>query len=349
MRAPALLPLGQTLLDGVLVRAAERGEDQLARVRLAGRNRHAGAALIDFTHRVQIAEVELRVNAVHVEVQRHGDEVEVAGALAVAEERALDAVRAGEQAQFRGGGAGVAVVVRVQADDERVAIADVRAHPLDLVRVNIRHRHLDRVGQIQNHPPLRRGLPHVHDRLGDFLGILDLGGGEALGRILERYVRADEAVEPVFDELRPVDGDGLDFILRLAEHHAALRGRGRVIHVDDHPLRADKRLEGFLDEVLARLHEHLDGHVVGDEALLDEQPVEGELSVRRGREADLDLLEAALHERLKQLELLRDVHRHCEGLIAIAQVHAAPERRMRERAAGPLTVGQVDAGERAVF
>ena len=148
-----MLPLGEALLDRVLVRAAEGGEDQFAGVRLARRHGHAGAALIHFADGVEVGEIELRVDAVHVEVQRHGDDVEIAGALAVAEERAFDAVRAGQQAQLRGRHAGAAVVVRVQADDERVAVLDVAADPLDLVGIDVRHRDLDGVRQVQDHLP----------------------------------------------------------------------------------------------------------------------------------------------------------------------------------------------------
>ena len=83
---------------------------------------------------------------------------------------------------------------------------------------------------------------------------------------------------------------------------------------------------GALDQILARLHEHLEPHVVRRAVFLDEPAVEGELGVRRRREADLDFLEAALHERLEQLELLADVHRHGERLVAVAQIHAAPDR-----------------------
>ena len=119
--------------------------------------------------RIEIREIQFRINAVHVEIQRHRDDVQIARALAIAEQRAFHAIRAREQAEFRRRHARAAVIVRVQADDERFAIFEVAAHPLDLVRINIRHRHLHRVRQIQDHLVLRRRLPHIHDRLGNFL------------------------------------------------------------------------------------------------------------------------------------------------------------------------------------
>ena len=72
------------------------------------------------------------------------DEADVAGALAVAEEAALDAVGAGEVAELGRRDAGAAVVVRVQADDDRLAPVEVADHPLDRVGVDVGRRHLDR-------------------------------------------------------------------------------------------------------------------------------------------------------------------------------------------------------------
>ena len=64
--------------------------------------------------RVDVGEVELGVDALAEQVQRQRDHVDVAGALAVAEQRALDAVGAGHHAELGGGHRGAAVVVRVQ-------------------------------------------------------------------------------------------------------------------------------------------------------------------------------------------------------------------------------------------
>ena len=100
--------------------------------------------------------------------------------------------------------------------------------------------------------------------------------------------------------------------------------------MNDAALRTDEGLDGALDEVFAGLDEHLHGDVVGDAAFFDEAAAEGELGVGRGGEADLDVLEAALHEGVEHFELLRDVHGYGEGLVAVAQVHAAPEGRFGE-------------------
>src|SRR5207249_1997677 len=216
-----------------------------------------------------------------------GDDVEIAGALAVAEEGAFDAVRAGEQPEFSRGDAGAAIIVCVQANDERTAILNVPADPFDLVGIDVAHGYFDGVGKIENHPPLRSGFPDAHDGFGNVLGELDFGGAKALGRILEHDFRALEPRQAVLDHLRPTHRQVNDLLRRHAEDDAALRRRGGIVKVDNDFSRAGERLEGALDEVLARLDQHLEPDIIGRAVLLDEPAVEGELGVRSGGAAYL--------------------------------------------------------------
>ena len=119
----AFLARGERLLDRVLVRARERGVDQVARVRVAGMHRQLVAVLDGAADFVDVGEVQAGVHALRVEVQRDVHQVEVAGALAVAEEAAFEAVGAGHHGEFAGRGAGAAVVVRMdrQHDGSRAA------------------------------------------------------------------------------------------------------------------------------------------------------------------------------------------------------------------------------------
>ena len=79
-------------------------------------------------------------------------------------------------------------------------------------------------------------------------------------------------------------------------------------------------------QLLAALHEHLDRDVVGDQVLLDELADEVEVGLAGGGEADLDLLEAHLHERVEHAPLAVRVHRVDQRLVAVAQVDRAPQR-----------------------
>ena len=110
---------GEALLDGVLVRAGERGVDEVADVGVALVHRQPVAVLGHAAQRVDVADVELGVDALAEQVHGQGDDVDVAGALAVAEQRALDPVGAGQHAQLGRGHRAAAVVVRVQRQDDR--------------------------------------------------------------------------------------------------------------------------------------------------------------------------------------------------------------------------------------
>ena len=67
------LAVVEALLDGVLVAAAEGTDDQLSAVRPALVNGDFGALLADTNDRVDVAEVDVRPDALRVEVQRKRD------------------------------------------------------------------------------------------------------------------------------------------------------------------------------------------------------------------------------------------------------------------------------------
>jgi len=62
-------------------------------------------------HGVDIGEIEPRVDALRVEIHRERDEIDIAGALAIAEKASFDAVRAREHRHFRRGDRRAAIVM----------------------------------------------------------------------------------------------------------------------------------------------------------------------------------------------------------------------------------------------
>lgn len=56
-----------------------------------------------------------------------------------------------------------------------------------------------------------------------------------------------------------------------------------------------------------------------------------------------------LHQLLKHLHLAINVHRLDQGLIAVTQIHAAPDRGLGDDRIGPSAVGQTNRGKGAVF
>ena len=85
-------------------------------------DRQPVAVLGDAAQGVDIIDIELRVHAGSKQVHRQVHDVHVAGALAIAEQRPLDAVGAGHDAELRRRHAGAPVVVGMEADHYRVAV-----------------------------------------------------------------------------------------------------------------------------------------------------------------------------------------------------------------------------------
>ena len=108
-------------------------------------------------------------------------------------------------------------------------------------------------------------------------------------------------------------------------------------------------LEGAPDQLVARLGEHLDGHVIGDQPFVDDVAAEVEIGLAGGGEADLDLLEAEAHEFLEHAQLAPEAHRLHERLVAVAQIDGTPDGRPGDDGARPGPVGQVDRLEGDVF
>jgi hypothetical protein len=97
------------------------------------------------------------------------------------------------------------------------------------------------------------------------------------------------------------------------------------------------------------LDQHLDLDVVGDHVLVDDQALEVEVGLGRRGEADLDLLEPDVDQRLEQRQLALGVHRVDQGLVAVAQVDAGPARGPGELAVGPGAVVQDERDVRPVL
>ena len=182
----------------------------------------------------------------------------------------------GQDGELGGGHRRAPVVVRVEAEDDGVAVGDVPAEPLDDVGVDVGPVHLDGVGQVDDDRPLRRGLDHPHHRFADLDGEVGLGAGEALGRVLVADLGVGQCRLELPAQAGGVDGDVDDAGPVEAEHHPALELGRRVVEVDDGPGGALQRFEGAFDQLLAALDQHLDGHVVGDEVVLDDLALEVE-------------------------------------------------------------------------
>ena len=333
------------------MRAAEGRESKVASVGVARMNLHAGATLVNITDRVEVAEVEVGMNTVCVEIERDGDDIEVAGALADSEERALHAVGSGEESQLSGGGAGAAVVVRVKRERGEMAAGQVAGHPLDLIGVDIWRRVFDRGWEIENDFVFGSRLPDISHGLANLQGEIEFRAREALGRVFETNARTlvDERLHFFLQKRNRMRRDGDDLLVGRVEYILTLLRRGRVVEVKNNAARAAQGLERAHDEVFAALAEDLNRDILRNQVLLDKAAAEIEFDLRGRGKTNFDFLEAYADEHLEILELFFHAHRLCERLIAVAEINAAPNGSGGQSAAWPLTIGKIDLWEGPVF
>ena len=312
-------------------------------------HRQLRAEFRDFADRVDVVQIELGIDALREQIERHRHDVDVAGALAVAEQGALDAVGARHQRQFRRRDRGAAIVVGMDGEDDAVAVGNMAAEPFELVGVGVRRRHLDRRGQVEDQPLLRRRPQLRLHRFADLEREIEFGAGEAFRRIFEDELRLRRRVGERLDLLGGGDRDLAHAGAVGAEDDFALQRRGRIVEVQDDLLGAFDRLEGALDQLRPTLGQHLDRDAVGDPAAFDDRADEIEIGLRGGGKRDLDLLEAHADEQIEHAVLAIDAHRLDQRLVAVAQIDGAPDRRLVDDARRPLAVGQDDRRESAIF
>ena len=115
--------------------------------------------------------------------------------------------------------------------------------------------------------------------------------------------------------------------------------------MEDHMLGPVDGLKGLADQMLPGLDQYLNGHVVGDMPPLDEGADELIFRLGGGGEAHLDLLDADVHQRVEQLQLLLHVHGIDQSLIAVPQVHGAPDGGRFQLPVGPGAPGPFERDE----
>ena len=171
----------KALLDGVLVTARERGVHKVAHVWVALWHWQTVTKFGSAAQRIDVGDVELGVNTIHHHVQRNVDEVEVAGAFAIAKQCAFNAICAGHDAELCSCGSGATVVVWVQRNQHGVAVLDGANEPLDHIAIHVGGVALNGCGQVENQWISSSGLNDIHHGFADFNREVGLGEAEAFG------------------------------------------------------------------------------------------------------------------------------------------------------------------------
>ena len=306
-------------------------------------NAHLVAALVDIDDLVDIFNIEAGIDPLCEHIVGDGQHINVAGPLAVAKERSLDALGPCEKGELGGGHTASAVIVRMDAEDDAVPVLEVPAHPFDLVGIDIGRIHFNSRRKVEDHRLFLRGLPDVLDGRADLKREIKLCACKALRRILEHEV-AVKLIPAFLHPAGAVLGDLDDTRAVHVKDDVPLEGRCGIINMENDILASLDRFIGPVDLVFPALGENLDIDIIGDHVVVDQSPEKIILDLARRREADLDLLEAELDEKAEHFHLFTDDHRIDQGLIAVAQVDAAPDRRFLNLLVRPLSLRIMNYG-----
>ena len=291
------------------------------------RNLHLRAALADFCDLTHILYIQLRVDALGEHVVSHVENVYIARALTIPEEGAFHTVRTGEKCQLRGRHGASPVIVRMHAEDDALTVLKMGIHPLNLIRVYIGRSHLHRGGKVYNDRVLLGRPPGLLYRRTNIQSKIKFRTGKALRRILQAYLGI--AVGHILlHQLRAHDGDLLDLLPVLVEHHIPLKSGGGIVNVDNSLLDPLKSLKCPLNQMLPALNQHLHFHVVGDQLAVHQRAQKIIFNLRCRRKSHLNLLKAQLYKKVEHLHLLLNHHGLYKSLIAVSEIHAAPYRRL---------------------
>ena len=346
------LHLVEALVDGVLMATGERGVHQIAAVRMALVHTELVAVLDRAADLVDVGEVDLRIDPATEQVHAERHQADIAGSLAVAEQATLDAVGAGLVAEFGSGDGSSAIVVRMQAQDHRVATGEVAVHPLDRVGIHVGGGHLHGCREVQDDRLFRCGVDDLGDRVTHLFGV-----GELCARVRLRGVFVTPIGVGVLDFfgadlVSSVGGDFLDGCLVGAEDHPALQHRRRIVEVHNHIRGAAARIEGAFDQFVAALRQDLDGDVRRDRVVFDDLADEVVVGLAGRGEPHLDLLVTHPYQQVEHAALACRAHRVDQSLIPVTKVDGAPHGGAVDHLVGPGAVGDCDVldliGKRAV-
>ena len=218
------------------------------------------------------------------------------------------------------------------------------AEILDLVGVAVGGAALHSVGQVEDDLIFRRSAQLFQHPVADEDGVVHFRAGKALGGILIPDI--DAAAGHFFlgelpDEPGPFHRDVNDALHIRVEYHLALESGSGIIEMDNDILGALNRLKGLLNQMGPGLHQHLDGHIIGNQVPFDEGAENFVLRFGSGGEAHFNLFKPDIHQHLEKLQLLFQIHGVNKGLVTVPQVHAAPNRRLGNHFVRPCAVLQL--------
>ena len=109
-------------------------------------------------------------------------------------------------------------------------------------------------------------------------------------------------------------------LLVETEHDTTLQWISGVVEVHDGALHALQTFVCALQQIFAALHQHLNGYVVRNEVLFNQQTNEIKIRLRSRRESNFNFFETHFYECVEHAQLALGIHWVDERLVAVAKV-----------------------------
>ena len=103
------------------------------------------------------------------------------------------------------------------------------------------------------------------------------------------------------------------------------------------------------NQFCAALNQHLNGDIVGDEVFFNNLANEIKVRLAGCGESDFDFFEAHVDQSFEHAHFALRVHWVDQGLVAVAQVNTAPQRRLCDGGVWPGAISKDDRDERRVL
>ena len=167
------------------MRAGKGCKDHVARIWLLLRHRDSSQFFIAPANFFQLMEIQLRIVTLRVHIHRQRDDVNVPRPLADPEQRAFNPVGTGQYAKFCIANPAAAVIVRMDGQDNTVAIRQIFMDVFDLTGKNMRHRIFDRRWNVDDRFVFRCRLPNFQHAVANVQRVIDLGTRETFRTVLQ--------------------------------------------------------------------------------------------------------------------------------------------------------------------
>ena len=241
---------------------------------------------------IHVSKVELGVYPLAVKIHGHRHDVHISRSLTIAQQGPFYAVCARHNAQLCCRDSTAAIVMRMERNNQCIAMLHMVAKPLDLVGVDIRRAHLYRRRQVDDGRMLGCRRQHLIDCIANGNRKIQLGAREAFRTVLKHPLSIGPRVCGLLDQSCAGDGNIQDALSIQPEHILSLDRRGTVVKVHHSELYALQRGKGLLDQISPSLCQDLNRHTLWNTVLLYQFSQKGKVMARRGRKAHFNLRES---------------------------------------------------------